>query len=363
MDRPSKTFSKAGFYLILLFSFSISVFPAFAHVIAAAAFILWIVEQIIFRNFDWVKEDMFFPIAGFILFTFLGFLISRPDSFDLILPYTAYLALFYFVVQRFVSLSEKRKMVIWSFITGVVMSSGIKIIDALSSSNFEKSLAAPVSEDISFSMLIALAMALAFYSEGKMAREKLFFVFISIPLVAVAILSFNESLVLIALVLILIAGVMADRSLLLVLAIYLAFIITGVLEFENIFSISGLHQRLSLPVNEAVENYDIIKNVSFYGAHISPAALSAEYAPKSYFLKLLINYGPPALILFGWIIVKQLQMDFVKFHKISFREMKAFHLGAVITIISFILLSFFGTVFESHSIILIFWMVLGMSEI
>ena len=120
---------------------------------------------------------------------------------------------------------------------------------------------------------------------------------------------------------------------------------------------------MSIPVNEVIRHSDIIKNVSFYGAETPAAAMTGEDVVNSYFLKLLLSYGPIALILFGWIIAKQLRMDFVKFHKISFREMKAFHLGAIITIISFILLSLFGTVFESHSIILIFWMILGMSEI
>ena len=212
-------------------------------------------------------------------------------------------------------------------------------------------------------MLMALAMVLAFYSEGKTVKEKIFFVFISIPLLAVAVLSFNESLLLIALVLILIAGIMADRSLLLVLGVYLALIVTGVLEFENIFTFSGLVQRVSLPVQEVFRNSELIKNASFYGTAISTASVTGETVVKSYFLRLLLSYGPLALVLFGWIIAKQLQMDFVKFHKISFREMKAFHLGAIITIISFILLNLFGTVFESHSIILTFWMILGMSEI
>lgn len=362
MDRPSKTFSKAGFYLILLFAFSVSVFPAFAHIVAGIAFLLWIIEQIIFRNFDWLNEDMFYPIAGFIIFTFLGHIIFRPSSSDFVLPYTAYLAGFYFVVRRFVAFSEKRKMVIWSFVTGVIMSSGIRIIDAFSLHGFDKSLTSPVSGNITFTMLIALAMVLAFYSEGKTVREKLFFIFISVPLVAVALLSFNESLVLIAMVLILIAGILADRSLLLVFAVYLAFIITGVLEFENIFSLSELFQRLSLPVKEVSRNIEVVKNVSFYGANFAAIA-PGTIEVNSYFLKLLLSYGPLSLILFGWIIAKQLQRDFVKFHKISFREMKAFHLGAIITVLSFILLSLFGTVLESHSTILIFWMILGMSEI
>ncbi|UCC80730.1 MAG: hypothetical protein JSW64_05065 [Candidatus Zixiibacteriota bacterium] len=363
MDKPSKTFSRAGFYLILLFSFFAPVSPAVAHIVAVSAFTLWIVEQLIFRNTDWIRDRMFFPVAGFIIFTLLAFFVARLNSSQSVLPYTGYLAIFYFVVQRFVSFSEKRKMIIWTFIAGVILSSAVDAILRFSRADLERSMMNPASQKISFFILIVFALILAFYSEGKNLKEKLFFGLLSLPLIAVAILTLNIHVILILLFFLIIIGVAKDRTALLPLGILIVIFYSGIFDTAPGFSLPEIINILKSRVSEIIENSRMIENIAFFGMSGGWDAAGLESRPDSFFIRLLASSGPPAILLFLWILVKQLRSDFVKFRKIAFREMKAFHLGIVLAIASFVLLSLFGSVFESGSAILIFWMILGMSEI
>ncbi len=363
MDKPSKTFSRAGFYLILLFSFFAAVSPAIAHIVAISAFALWIVEQLIFRNTDWVRDQMFFPIAGFILFALLASIVARLTSSESILPYTGYLAIFYFVVQRFVSFSEKRKMIIWTFIAGVILSSAVDAIIRFSQAELERSMVNPASQKISFFILIVFALILAFYSEGKNLKEKLFFGLLSLPLIAVAILSLNIHVILILSIFLIIIGAVKDRTALLPLGILIVVFFFGIFDGAPGFSLPEIINVLKSPVGEIFENNRMIEDVSFFGIVGGWSTGGLESRPDSFFIRLLASSGPPAVLLFLWIMVKQFRSDFVKFRKIAFRETKAFHLGIVLAIASFVLLSLFGSIFESSSAILIFWMILGMSEI
>ena len=363
MDRPSKTFSRAGFYLVLLFSFFASVYPAIAHIAAVLAFALWIVEQTIFRNTDWVREEMFFPVAGFFLFTLLGFIVSRINASVAALPYTGYLAIFYFVVHRFVSLSEKRKMIVWTFIAGVVLSSGLDIAMRLSSAGLERSLMNPAPERISFYILVVFAMILAFYSEGKNFGEKFFFALIALPLAVIAFLSFNVYVILILLLLVFIIGVCKDRTALFPLVILLILFYSGIIEIPQNISSTGVIGILKSSIRNSIEYGETIKNISFFGFDAAVASTGFAGHSKPLFMELLMSSGPLALLISSWILVKQFRSDFVKFRKITFREMKAFHLGIILSIVAFIMMSLAGSIFSSGSAVLVFWMILGMSEI
>lgn len=363
MDRPSKTFSKAGFYLIILFTFFVPLSPAIAHLAAVLAFALWIIEQVIFRNTDWVQEEMFYPIAGFAFFTLLGSIVGRIDSSAAILPYTGYLAVFYFVVHRFVSLSEKRKMIVWTFIAGVVLSAGIDIIIRFSVSGLERSIIDPASEKISFFIMIAFSMILAFYAEGRNLKEKLFFGLISVPLAVIAIMTFNIYVILSLLFLALLVGLLKDRAALIPLAIFGGLIFAGILNVGQELSPVETINIAKSPLRDIIENSGNLANISFFGLNTGPEIAEAGRYANSFFIKLLMSSGPPAFLIFIWILFKQLRSDLVKFRKITFREMKAFHLGIILTIGSFVLLSLGGSVFDSSSAVLVFWMVLGMSDL
>lgn len=363
MDKPSKTFSRVGFYLILLFSFFAPVSPAIAHTVAILAFALWIVEQLIFRNVDWTQEEMFFPISGFIVFTLLAFVVARLNSSESVLSYTGYLAFFYFVVQRFVSFAEKRKMIIWTFIAGVILSSAVDTIMRFSRAELESSMVNPASQKISFFILIVFALILAYYSEGKNLKEKLFFGLLSLPLIAVAILSLNVHVILILLLFLVIMGVVKDRTAFIPLGILIVFFYSGIFDTAPGFSLPEIINILKSPTAEIVEHSRMIEHISFYGMFNGWGDAGFEYRPESFFIKLLVTSGPPAILLLFWILLKQFRSDFVKFRKIASREMKAFHLGIVLAIASFVLLGLFGSIFETASAVLIFWMILGMSEI
>ncbi|UCE67877.1 MAG: hypothetical protein JSU85_07690 [Candidatus Zixiibacteriota bacterium] len=363
MDKPSKTFSRAGFYLILLFTFFASISPAIAHIAAFLAFALWVVEQLIFRNTDWIQEEMFFPVAGFIIITLMALIVFRVNSSETVLPYTGYLAIFYFVVQRFVSFSEKRKMIIWTFIAGVVLSSAIDAVMRFFDAGLEKSMLNPASQETSFYILIVFAMILAFYAEGKNPKEKLFFGLISLPLAAIAILTLNIYVILILLFLFLIISLFKDRSAFLLLGAIFVLFFSGILDIGPGISLPEIINVIKAPIREFIESGRTIEKIAFFGAIDGWNTAKTGVAPDSFFIKLLAASGPPALLFFLWILFKQARSDFVKFRKILFREMKAFHLGVALAIVSFAILCLFGSIFESSAAVLVFWMILGMSEI
>lgn len=363
MDRPSKTFSKAGFYLIILFSFFVPLSPGIAHLVAILAFALWIVEQVIFRNTDWIREEMFYPIAGFAFFTLLGFIIGKINSSIVIIHYTGYLAVFYFVVHRFVALSEKRKMIIWTFIAGVVLSSGIDIILRFSVSGLERSIIDPAPEKLSFFIMIVFSMIMAFYAEGRNLKEKLFFGLISVPLAVIAIMTFNIYVIISLLLLALLIGVLKDRSALIPLAVFAFLYFSGIFDAGRGISMTEAFNNVRAPISNIVGHGADLANLSFFGLKSGSESVLAGSLTDSFFLKLMLGAGPPAFLIFVWILFKQFRSDLVKFRKITFREMKAFHLGIILTIGSFVLLSLEGNVFDTSSAVLVFWMILGMSEL
>ena len=361
MDKPSKTFSKAGFYLILVFTFFAPFSPVIAQFAAVLAFGLWIIEQLIFRNTDWIQEEMFLPIAGFIGFTLLSYFIARLGASETSIHYTGYLAIFYFVVQRFVSFSEKRKMIIWSFIAGAFISSAVGVIMRFSGPTGITFIDSG-SQKISYYILIVFAMLLGFYSESKILKEKLFYGLITMPLVIFAIISFDIHVILILLLLLAFIGIFKDHSAFLPFLFYSILIFSGFLVIDPVFSVSEAGNILKSTVVNFGDNLIAAKNISFFGLTDAVNIARIESRTDSFFLRLLITSGPPALLLFSWILTRQLKGDLVKIRKTTYIEMKSFHLGIALTIAAFIMLSLFGSIFHSSSAILVFWMILGMSE-
>ncbi len=365
MDRPSKTFSRAGFYLILLFSFCAPIFPNLAYILAAAAFMLWVLEQLIFRNTDWTGEPMFYPLAGFTAFLFISFIVSNINYSDSIMPFNAYLAIFYFVVHRFVPHSEKRKMILWTFIAGVILSTGIKLIIIFGQNDIGHLSRDFVSEELSYYMTLIFVIVLSFFSESENWREKFFFGLLSLPVAAVAIVSANQTALFAILLIMLLLGVFKDKSILITFIAVFILYTTGIFELTESVSFGKTVEFLISPfVAMSRHNLSIGGDVAFYGAN--PAVgNTALYGARtnSYFLKLLIYSGPSALILIFWIFAGQVRRSFTKFRKVTSSEMKIYYLNVVLTVIVVVILNLYGSSFETSAPVLVFWMLLGMSEI
>ena len=108
----------------------------------------------------------------------------------------------------------------------------------------------------------------------------------------------------------------------------------------------------------------MIAGTRFFGLGAESADGPRERTrPKSYFIHLITSVGPPSLILFIWIMVEQARRDLAKFRKVSLRETRAYHLGALLTVVAMLIMNIDGSTFDSGSPILAFWMILGMSEI
>ncbi len=364
MDRPSKTFSKAGFYLVLLFSFCVSIFPKVAFLIAGAAFALWVLEQVIFKNTDWIDEPMFYPVAGFMVFTFISFIVSKYNSSFSSIMYTGYLAVFYFVVQRFVSLSEKRKMIVWTFISGVVLSIGIKIVLMIANRGDSYLSEYWASEQLSFFVILVFVIVLSFYSESEKIGEKFFFGMVSLPIIAFAFLTFSTPILLIIIILMLLVGVFKDRSVLVPLAVAFLFYMTGNFDLiENVTAGNIIHFVKS-PLTEISRGGVLIGNTAFFGVRPDVGNIEIySFSTKSYFFKLLLNSGPAALILLFWVMAEQSRRCFSKLRKVALSEMKIYYLSSVLTLIAVVILNIFGSSFGASASVLVFWMMLGMSEI
>jgi hypothetical protein len=163
--------------------------------------------------------------------------------------------------------------------------------------------------------------------------------------------------------LLVIISVFKDRTVFLLMGLYLIMLFSGIFEAGQHFSTTEIINILKSPLRSLTENSGVIKNISFFGFNAGAGIAEPGVLANSFFIKLLAAFGPPSLLLFIWILLKQLKSDLVKFRKITFREMKAFHLSILLAVVSFTMLSLFGSIFESSSAVFVFWMILGMSEI
>jgi hypothetical protein len=213
-------------------------------------------------------------------------------------------------------------------------------------------------------MLIVFGFVLAYYAEAKDIKEKLFFGLVSLPMAIVAILSFNKTAILFLLLIVIIVGILKDRTILIPL---------GLMVFAVVFDLFGIKQLIVpedlagfflRPINDIISNIYFIDNARFFGNTIIPAPyIPAHFFEKSYLIKMIFEFGPLLLLLFLWIIGEKTRMNFIRFKKIQNREIRAYHLGTLLTIIAAILMNFYGSTFDSKTAVLAFWLILGMSEV
>ncbi len=361
MDRPSKTISNAGFYLVLLFSFCVSTFPGLAFYLAAAVTGIWFLELLIFKNSDLTSLELFYPIGGFVVFSIISWALSPDGS---AIPYIGILSFFYIVVQRFVPFAEKRKMIVWTFISGVVLSSGIDLVSRLANAHFESLSAQAAPENLSFLIVLVFCLILAMYVEGQSSREKAFFGLVSLPLAAVVLFSFNKIAVLLLLIIILAIGIFKDRTLFIPFGVAVLILISDIFGIREAMNIKDYLDYAQSPIQEIWNNQELIGVAGFYGFGVDPALENIDWQGlNSFFIALIKNSGPPAIILLFWILFGQTRRDFVKFRKTAQREIKAYHFGLLLAMLVVIVMNMYGSTLDAPSSVMAFWMLLGMSEI
>ncbi len=367
MSTPSAIPAKIGFYLLLLFSFSVAVFPRLSFVLAAAAFFVWLLEIVIFRKLDWVSSPVFYPIAGFISFSILAFLISAVLYGRNLLPCAAFFSVLYFVAREFVPSPEKRKMIVWTFISGVVLAAGIDLFQRWGNLFDLGYMEGTSDASLSFLMVLVFCLVIAYYAQAEKFSEKIFFGLITLPVAVVAFFSFDWAVVVILLLIFLSVGIIKDRTVLVVFILAAVIVVTGVFgareHIIETIDAGRIRDFISLPLMALERQGEAVTGVGYYGVDkLSPDETAGVVSEGSFVFSLLKRSGPASVLLFFWILIEQARRDWLRLKKIPYREFRAYHLASLLIVAAVFVSGFYAPALTCAPVILGLWLLLGMAE-
>ncbi len=179
----NKLLINIGFYLLLIFAFSVSIFPPVAYAAAAGLMVLWMMDLLIFREPEFTDMPLYYPILGFLAIFLVSWIVARLYGSYNDFIYLALLSIFYFIVPGFVVTNEQRRMVLWTFAAGILLYSGTKLVI------FWSSLTQPGRESIEIGnshialITLAVCVLIAFFAESRGLFERLFQAFVCLPLI------------------------------------------------------------------------------------------------------------------------------------------------------------------------------------
>lgn len=367
MSTPSAIPGKIGFYLLLLFSFSVAVFPRLSFFLAVAAFFVWVVDVMVFRKFGWISSPVFYPIAGFIAFSFVAFLISTVLYGLSWWPCFAVFSVLYFVVREFVPSVEKRKMIVWTFISGVVLTAGIDLFNRWGNLFHLGYVEGSSEASLSFLMVMVFCLVIAYYAQAEKFTEKIFFGLITLPVAVVAVFSFDLAVVAILLLIFLVVGIIKDRTVLVIFGLAVVIVLTGIFgarEYivETIDS-ARIVEFVSSPLLEVKKEAEDFSGAGFYGVkREAQTDIAEEDIRGSFVFSLLRRSGPLSILFFFWILIEQARRDLLRIKKVSFRESRAYHLASLLIVAAVFVSGFYAPSLTCAPAILGLWLLLGMAE-
>ena len=364
----NKRLSNAGFYMLLLFAFLVTVWPQASYYLAIAIFLIWLSDSIIFRDVELVELPLFYPILAFNVVLILAWALSQLNGINFPYVGVGLLTLFYFIIPGFVMSGERRKMVLWSFIAGVVLVSGFHLITWWDNASGIKIATYWPGYPLMFQIALVLCILLAFFAEAEDLREKLFLGLVALPPTLTAILTLDKAVILVIILGILVVGIFRDRIILIPTAIAVLILFSGVFgisyEIEKKITPREYLEFVRSPLKEIQKNHKVIEQAQFFGDDADPtAAATASNVEDSFFLMMLKDAGPPALIIFLWIIVEQARGSLSRQKKVLPREGRAHHLGVLLVLAAMIIMNLYSSAFEHGSAVLAVWMIVGMTEI
>ena len=362
MSKPSAIPANFGFYLILLTAFCVSVFPDVSYFLAIGAILVWLFQSFVFRETGFVSSILFYPIAGLAVFSFLVWILSAIYSVNNPMACVGISSLFYFVVFSFVSSREKRKMIIWTFFAGVILSVIIAYLAAMSAMPDAFPQDVILEERLPALVIIGLCLAIAYYVEAPGIRERVFFGLVSIPLI-IGILNVDYTIALTALLVLTAAGLVRYRPIL------IAVLFITVLAISGFFGIKGdlgeryadgsLARELSAPWNR-IDEYSLrLSETGFYGVQADETSMLTD----PFFVSLARHGGPPMLLFFLWVIIELGRRDLTRLRKLPQKEEKAFHLAALLVIVILVIVNIYGSSLGCTPAMIGLWMFFGMAEI
>jgi hypothetical protein len=364
----NKILINAGFYLLLLFAFSVTVYPLISYALATAIVLIWLLDILIFKETDIFELPLFYPLISLTALLTFGWILAKIYHHEFPYIYAALLSLFYFIVPGFVRTAEQRRMILWTFIAGAMLVAGLHLIVWWATFTNVTMRLRPLSEPSIFMVALAFAFLLSYYAESKSIKEKLFLVLVSFPLALVIILSVAKAEILFLLVIVIVVGIFYDRTAFVPFGIAMFFLLSGVFGIdyfiEQNLMLSQYKEFAYRPIIEIKENPKAILVSSFYGQAASIDNKSYDPAlNRSFFAKLIEHAGPPSILLLFWILFERAREAYFKHRRTTIHQPRTYHLIALLTIIAIIVLNTYGSVFNFPSIILATWLILGMSEV
>ena len=364
----NKRLGNAGFYLLLLFAFLVTVWPGASYYLAIAIFFIWLSDTIIFHDVELVELPLFYPILAFNVVLILAWALSQLNGINFPYVGVGLLALFYFIVPGFVMSGERRKMVLWSFIAGVVLVSGFHLITWWDNASGIRIATNGPGYPLMFQIALVFCILLAFFAETEDLREKLFLGLVALPPALTAFLTLDKAVILVIIFGILMVGIFRDRIILIPTALAVLILFSGIFgisyDIEKRITPKQYLEFVLSPMNDILKNHKAIEQAKFFGLDAnSTAATTASNVKDSFFLKLLKDAGAPALIIFMWIIVEQVGGSLSRQKKAKSREARAHHLGVLLVLAAIIIMNLYSSAFEYGSAVLATWMIVGMTEI
>ena len=366
MNKPSAIPTGLGFYLILLFSFCVSVFPQLSYFLAAGAVVIWVFQILIFRETGFASSLLFYPVTGLAAFSLIVWVLSTIYTNDNPMVCVGLYSLFYFVVFSFVPSREKRKMVIWTFLAGITLAIIIRFLAGLSALPDIYPLDMTLKDQLPTLIIMGFCMIIALFTEAREIRERLFFGLISIPLV-IGIMNVDHIITVVSIIILTLTGLLKNRSVLLAVALI------AILAFSGLFSIKGeltghiregrLTQDLTAPLVNISEHTERLTKVGFFGIQSDVSAEETVQIRDPFFISLIRYAGPPSLLFLIWVIIELTKRDLTKFKKITQREEKAYHFATLLFMAIMIVVNIYGSTLDCSPAVLGLWLFLGMAEL
>jgi hypothetical protein len=352
----------------MIFAFTSALYPRGAYLAAAGLLFLWLLDLLIFREPEFVKLPLYYPTLAFILFLGIAWVVARINGQDHKFAYLGFLALFYFVVPGFVVTSEQRKMILWTFISSILLYSGLRLVTWWSGIPEVGSPPVILTQPHITFLALAICVLAAHMTEAENVFEFGFYILACIPLVLLALLSLDKTILIILPAIALSIAIFRDRRVFIPLAIFALLMILGVGEInyyiEKTIGWREYADFALVPINVVLYDPDMITHASFFGAAISNTGLGLDSIIESRFLLDLIKYsGAPAGLLLLYIFFERARESFFKRRKVALPEERTYHLTVLLVLIATVILNLYSTSFYFPNVVLTTWLILGTSEV
>jgi len=379
MERTNPYLNNIAFYLLMLFAIVLILSNALAVTLAALMLMIWIAQSLAYRRTQWLDYPLFKPIAALILYKLIVLIASGYSGNFSVSFEQLTLPLLYFIVPAIAVTPERRRKIMWLFISGAVIAAGIGSIKYLVGNEELASSTVSGSYTLSNYLVIILGLLMAVTVFSKNARDKVFLGMVSIPLLAGIAFAFTRASYLVAALYVMILGIFKYRKLLIpVIAIAAAVYFLSPSTIEHAakrFDITNQKQFYSH--RDDVVNFARTKidEVGFFGYGINsyPDLAIESDNPRINDLKMktwhnmyfeyLFDAGPFALIILFWIIFSQIRYSLARYRKTKDNEQKSFQLGILLLILAILVIGLFADPLRDPIISMLFWVLLGLSII